>query len=86
MFDLFKNLKSKSTLSEMNPKRSYSKAELDTLALLIKNNSVRQSAFESAYEEVESKLETLNLAQQNAQKQIEKKKNEFNLFIEFDLI
>ena len=72
MFDLFKNLKSKSTLSEMNPKRSYSKAELDTLALLIKNNSVRQSAFESAYEEVESKLETHNLVQQNAQKQIEK--------------
>lgn len=72
MFDLFKNLKSKSTLSEMNLKRSYSKAELDTLALLIKNNSVRQSAFESAYEEVESKLETHNLVQQNAQKQIEK--------------
>ena len=72
MFDLFKNLKSKSTLSEMNPKRSYSKAELDTLALLIKNNSVRQSAFESVYGEVESKLETHNLVQQNAQKQIEK--------------
>lgn len=72
MFDLFKNLKSRSTLSEMNPKRVYSKEELDTLALLIKNNSVRQSAFESAYEEVESKLETPNLAQQNAQKQIAK--------------
>lgn len=72
MFNLFKNLKSKSTLSEMNPKRAYSKEELDTLALLIKNNSVRQSAFESAYEEVESKLETPNLAQQNAQKQIAK--------------
>ena len=72
MFDLFKNLKSKSILSDLSPKRSYSKAELDTLALLIKNNSVRQSAFESAYEEVESKLETPNLAQQNAQKQIAK--------------
>ena len=59
MFNLFQNLKSKSTLSEMNPKQAYSKKELDTLALLIKNNSVRQSAFESAYEEVESKLETL---------------------------
>ena len=72
MFNLFQHLKSKSTLSEMNPKRSYSKAELDTLALLIKNNSMRQSAFESAYEEVESTLETPNLSQQNAQKQIEK--------------
>lgn len=72
MFDLFKNLKSKSTLYELTPKKSYSKAELDTLALLIKNNSVRQSAFESAYEEIESKLETPNLAQQNAQRQIEK--------------
>ena len=37
MFDLFKNLKSKSTLYELTPKKSYSKAELDTLALLIKN-------------------------------------------------
>lgn len=72
MFNLLKNLKSKSTLSDLSPKQSYSKADLDTLALLIKNNSVRQSAFESAYKEVESKLETPNLSQQNAQRQIEK--------------
>ena len=72
MFSLLKNLKSKSTLSDLSPKQSYSKADLDTLALLIKNNSVRQSAFESAYKEVESKLETPNLSQQNAQRQIEK--------------
>lgn len=72
MFNLLKNLKSKSTLSDLSPKQSYSKADLDTLALLIKNNSVRQSAFESAYKEVESKLETSNLSQQNAQRQIEK--------------
>lgn len=72
MFNLFQNLKSKSTLSDLSPKRSYSKKELDTLALLLKNNSVRQSAFESAYEEVEKDLDSFNLSQQNAQKQIEK--------------
>ena len=82
MFNLFQNLKAKSTLAEIGSKRAYSKRELDTLALLIKNNSVRQSAFESAYEKVEKNLGSLSLSQQNAQKQIEKSDKLVDLTLE----
>lgn len=72
MFEKLKSLVKKEPSLDLSLSRNYTKAELDLVALLLKDNPERQREFENLYEQFEVDTENLNLFQQNAAKVIDK--------------
>lgn len=72
MFDKLRNLVKRESSLDLSLSRNYTKAELDLVALLLKDNPERQREFENLYEQFEVDAENLNLFQQNAAKVIDK--------------
>lgn len=72
MFDKLRNLIKGQPSFDLSLSKKYTKKELDTIALLLKDNPERQREFENLYEQVEIDTESLNLFQQNAAKVIDK--------------
>lgn len=72
MFEKLRNLVKGELSLELSLSKNYTKAELDMVALLLKDNPERQREFENLYEQFEVDAETLNLFQQNAAKVIDK--------------
>lgn len=72
MFDKLRNLVKGETSFDLSLSKNYTKKELDTIALLLKDNSERQREFENLYEQFEIDIESRNLFQQNAAKVIDK--------------
>ena len=72
MFEKLRNLVKRESSLDLSLSRNYTKAELDLVALLLKDNPERQREFENLYEQFEVDAENLNLFQQNAAKVIDK--------------
>lgn len=72
MFEKLRNLVKREPSLDLSFSRNYTKAELDLVALLLKDNPERQREFENLYEQFEVDAESLNLFQQNAAKVIDK--------------
>lgn len=72
MFEKLRNLVRRESSLDLSLSRNYTKAELDLVALLLKDNPERQREFENLYEQFEVDTENLNLFQQNAAKVIDK--------------
>lgn len=72
MFEKLRNLVKREPSLDLSLSRNYTKAELDLVALLLKDNPERQREFENLYEQFEVDAENLNLFQQNAAKVIDK--------------
>lgn len=72
MFEKLRNLVKREPSLDLSLSRNYTKAELDLVALLLKDNPERQREFENLYEQFEVDAESLNLFQQNAVKIIDK--------------
>lgn len=72
MFDKLRNLVKGETYFNLSLSKNYTKKELDTIALLLKDNPERQREFENLYEQFEIDIESRNLFQQNAAKVIDK--------------
>lgn len=72
MFDKLRNLIKGQPSFDLSLSKNYTKKELDTIALLLKDNPERQREFENLYEQFEVDTESLNLFQQNAAKVIDK--------------
>ena len=72
MFDKLRNLIKGQPSFDLSLSKNYTKKELDTIALLLKDNLERQREFENLYEQFEVDTESLNLFQQNAAKVIDK--------------
>ena len=72
MFKKLRNLVKKEPSLDLSLSRNYTKAELDLVALLLKDNPDRQREFENLYEQFEVDTDNLNLFQQNAAKVIDK--------------
>lgn len=72
MFEKLRNLVKRESSLDLSLSRNYTKAELDLVALLLKDNPERQREFENLYEQFEVDAESLNLFQQNAAKVIDK--------------
>jgi hypothetical protein len=72
MFEKLRNLVKREPSLDLSLSRNYTKAELDLIALLLKDNPERQREFENLYEQFEVDAENLNLFQQNAAKVIDK--------------
>lgn len=72
MFEKLKSLVKKEPSLDLSLSRNYTKAELDLVALLLKDNPERQREFENLYEQFEVDEENLNLFQQNTAKVIDK--------------
>lgn len=72
MFEKLKNLVKKEPSLELLLSHKYTKAELDMIALLLRDNPERQREFENLYEQFEVNTDNLNLFQQNAAKVIDK--------------
>ena len=72
MFDNLRNLVKGQPSFDLSLSKNYTKKELDTIALLLKDNPERQREFENLYEQFEVDAENLSLFQQNAAKVIDK--------------
>jgi hypothetical protein len=72
MFEKLRNLVKREPSLGLSLSKNYTKAELDLVALLLKDNPERQREFENLYEQFEVDAENLNLFQQNAAKVIDK--------------
>ena len=72
MFEKLRNLVKREPSLGLSLSKNYTKAELDLVALLLKDNPERQREFENLYEQFEVDTENLNLFQQNAAKVIDK--------------
>lgn len=72
MFDKLRNLIKGQPSFDLSLSKNYTKKELDTIALLLKDNPDRQREFENLYTQFEIDTENLNLFQQNAAKVIDK--------------
>ena len=72
MFDKLRNLIKGQPSFDLSLSKNYTKKELDTIALLLKDNPDRQREFENLYTQFEIDTENLNLFQQNAAKEIDK--------------
>ena len=72
MFEKLRNLVKRESSLDLSLSRNYTKAELDLVALLLKDSPERQREFENLYEQFEVDAENLNLFQQNAAKVIDK--------------
>ena len=72
MFEKLRNLVKKEPSLELLLSHKYTKAELDMIALLLRDNPERQREFENLYEQFEVDTDNLNLFQQNAAKVIDK--------------
>ena len=72
MFEKLRNLVKREPYLGLSLSKNYTKAELDLVALLLKDNPERQREFENLYEQFEVDTDNLNLFQQNAAKVIDK--------------
>lgn len=72
MFEKLRNLVKREPSLGLSLSKNYTKAELDLVALLLKDNPERQREFENLYEQFEVDTDNLNLFQQNAAKVIDK--------------
>ena len=86
MFDKLRNLVKGETSFDLSLSKKYTKKELDTIALLLKDNPDRQREFENLYERFEVDAENLNLFQQNAAKVIDKSDKFVSLSAETEVI
>ena len=86
MFEKLRNLVKGESSLDLSLSRSYTKAELDLVALLLKDNPDRQREFENLYEQFEVDTESLNLFQQNATKVIDKSDKFVSLSAETEVI
>ena len=80
MFEELRNLVKKEPSFDLSLSKTYSKKELDMIALLLKDNPERQREFENLYAQFELDTESLNLFQQNAAKVIDKSDKLVSLF------
>lgn len=86
MFDKLRNLVKGETSFDLSLSEKYSKKELDTLALLLKDNPDRQREFENLYTQFEIDTENLNLFQQHAAKVIDKSDKFVSLSAEIEVL
>lgn len=86
MFEKLRNLVKREPSLDLSLTRNYTKAELDMVALLLKDNPDRQREFENLYERFEVDAENLNLFQQNAAKVIDKSDKFVSLSAETEVI
>lgn len=70
MFEKLRNLVKGELSLELSLSKNYTKAELDMVALLLKDNPERQREFENLYEQFEVDAETLNLFNKMQQKSL----------------
>lgn len=61
MFDKLRNLIKGQPSFDLSLSKNYTKKELDTIALLLKDNPDRQREFENLYTQFEIDTENLNL-------------------------
>ena len=86
MFEKLRNLVKREPSLDLSLSTNYTKAELDMVALLLKDNPDRQREFENLYERFEVDAENLNLFQQNAAKVIDKSDKFVSLSAETEVI
>lgn len=86
MFDKLRNLVKGQPSFYLSLSKKYTKQELDTIALLLKDNPERQREFENLYEQFEIDAENLNLFQQNAAKVIDKSDKFVSLSAETEVL
>ena len=86
MFDKLRNLIKGQPSFYLSLSKKYTKQELDTIALLLKDNPERQREFENLYEQFEIDAENLNLFQQNAAKVIDKSDKFVSLSAETEVL